>query len=79
MVRHLHDVGAQLGVPGEELPLGLRLHVTEDDKAGLLRDQALKFLLEPRHVTPAVLFLLGTASSAITGQEIVVDGGKFMG
>ena len=43
------------------------------------RDQALKFLLEPRHVAPAVLFLLGSASSAITGQEIVVDGGKFMG
>ena len=56
----------------------LRLHVTEDDKAGLLRDQALKFLLEPRHVSPAVLFLLSSASSAITGQELVVDGGKFM-
>jgi len=56
----------------------LRLHVTEDDKAGLLRDQALKFLLEPRHVSPAVLFLLGSASAAITGQELVVDGGKFM-
>jgi NAD(P)-dependent dehydrogenase (short-subunit alcohol dehydrogenase family) len=57
----------------------LRLHVTEEDRAGLLRDQALKFLLEPRHVAPVVLFLLGSASAGITGQEIVVDGGKYMG
>ena len=56
----------------------LRVHVTEEDKAALLRDQALKFLLEPRHVTPAVLFFLGSASSGITGQEMVVDGGKVM-
>jgi NAD(P)-dependent dehydrogenase (short-subunit alcohol dehydrogenase family) len=56
----------------------LREHVTEQDQADLLEAQALKFLLEPRHVTPAVLFLLGPASGAITGQNLVVDCGKFM-
>lgn len=56
----------------------LREHVTEADKEALLRDQALKFLLYPEHVTPAVLFLLGSGASAITGQNLVVDAGKFM-
>lgn len=56
----------------------LRAHVTEQDKADLLEAQALKFLLEPRHVTPAVMFLLSSASAAITGQNLVVDAGKFM-
>lgn len=56
----------------------LKDHVTEADKAQLLEDQALKFLLMPEHVTPAVLFLLGSASAAITGQNLVVDAGKVM-
>jgi len=53
-------------------------HMSEADRAQLLADQALKFLLAPEHVTPPVLFLLSSASSAITGQNLVVDAGKVM-
>ena len=56
----------------------LREHVTEEDKRQLLRDQALPFLLTEDHVTPVTLFLLSSASSGITGQNVVVDGGKVM-
>ncbi len=59
-------------------PKQLREHVTEQDQADLLAAQALKFLLAPEHVTPAVMFLLSSAAAAITGQNLVVDAGKFM-
>ena len=56
----------------------LRLYVTEEDKKQLLADQSLKFLLDASHVSPAVLFLLSSAACAITGQNLIVDGGKYM-
>ncbi len=56
----------------------LRLYVTEKDKEELIRDQSLKFLLDASHVSPAVLFLLSSAAGGITGQNLVVDGGKYM-
>ena len=56
----------------------LKLYVTENDKAQLLKDQCLPFLLMAEHVTPAILFLLSGMSAGITGQNLVVDGGKVM-
>jgi len=56
----------------------LKLYVTEQDKAELLRDQALPFLLTEEQTTPPLLFLLSSAAAGITGQNLVVDGGKLM-
>ena len=56
----------------------LREHVTEKDKQELLDAQSLKFLLTEEDVTPATLFLLSQAARGITGQNLVVDGGKVM-
>ncbi len=56
----------------------LKKHVSEQDKVDLLRDQALPFLLTEEQVTPPVMFLLSSAARGITGQNIVVDGGKLM-
>lgn len=56
----------------------LAQHVTEEDKQALLHDQSLKFLLTEKHVTPALLFLLSGAACGVTGQNLVVDAGKFM-
>ena len=52
--------------------------VTDEDKRDLLRDQALKYLLDESHVTPVTLFLLSRAAAGIAGQNIVVDAGKVM-
>jgi NAD(P)-dependent dehydrogenase (short-subunit alcohol dehydrogenase family) len=56
----------------------LRQHASPRDRAELIRDQALKFLLTEAHVTPLTLFLLSSAAAGITGQNFVVDGGKHM-
>lgn len=56
----------------------LKLYVTEKDKADLRRDQALPFLLTEEEITPPLLFLLSAAARGITGQNLVVDGGKLM-
>jgi NAD(P)-dependent dehydrogenase (short-subunit alcohol dehydrogenase family) len=57
----------------------LREHVQERDKRELLEAQCLKRLMVPADVTPAMLFLLSSAARGITGQNLVVDGGKVMG
>ncbi len=56
----------------------LELYVTEQDKSDLLRDQALPFLMEEKHIVPPVLFLLSEMAVAVTGQNLVVDCGKYM-
>ena len=56
----------------------LRKYVTEDDKKMLLRVQSLKFLVQPYHISPVMLFFLSSAAGAVTGQNLVVDGGRVL-
>jgi NAD(P)-dependent dehydrogenase (short-subunit alcohol dehydrogenase family) len=55
----------------------LRKYVGEDDKKDLLRDQCIKHLIEPKHVSPVLLFLLSSAACVMSGQNLVVDGGRY--
>ncbi|MCE9613046.1 MAG: SDR family oxidoreductase [Lentisphaerae bacterium] len=56
----------------------LKEHASAKDRRDLLAAQSLKALLTEAHVTPATLFLLSSAAAGITGQNLVVDGGKVM-
>ncbi|MCX5659325.1 MAG: SDR family NAD(P)-dependent oxidoreductase [Planctomycetota bacterium] len=59
-------------------PRQLRDHVTPADQQALLDAQCVKFLLGPEHITPVTLFLLSSASAAMSGQNLIVDGGKLL-
>lgn len=79
-----HDVGPH-GIRANVVSPGwimterqLAEKVLERDKEQLLRDTAIGQLLEEQHVTPATLFLLSAAAAGISGQNLVVDGGKYM-
>jgi D-xylose 1-dehydrogenase len=52
-----------------------RLWLTEEYKAEILANQALKRLILPEEVARLVLFLASDDSSAITSQGYVIDGG----
>jgi NAD(P)-dependent dehydrogenase (short-subunit alcohol dehydrogenase family) len=52
-----------------------RLWLTEEYKAEVLANQALKRLLMPEEVARLVLFLAADDSSGITNQSYVIDGG----
>ncbi len=52
-----------------------RLWVTEEYKAHILANQALKRMIYPEEVARLVLFLAADDSSAITNQSYVIDGG----
>ncbi len=56
----------------------LRKYVKESDKKMLIEVQSLKFLVEPHHVSPVMLFFRSSAAGAVTGQNLVVDGGRIM-
>lgn len=47
-------------------------------KDDLIASQCVKELMVEPHVTPVTLFLLSSAARGICGQNIVVDGGKYM-
>ncbi|MCF3649385.1 SDR family NAD(P)-dependent oxidoreductase [Synoicihabitans lomoniglobus] len=79
-----HDVGADairvnLVSPGWIMTeRQLAEKVTPVEQAQLRSQSALGQLLTAQHVTPATLFLLSTAAAGITGQNLVVDGGKHL-
>jgi D-xylose 1-dehydrogenase len=52
-----------------------QLWFTEEYKAEILNNQALKRMLSPEEVARLVLFLAADDSSAITSQSYVIDGG----
>ena len=52
-----------------------KLWLTPEKNTEFLALQALKFRLEPKHVTPMVLFLASDASKGCTGQDFIVDAG----
>ena len=79
-----HDVGvygirANLVSPGWIMTeRQLAEKITPEVTDQLLRDTAMGHLLYERHVTPATLFLLSAAAAGISGQNLVVDGGKYL-
>jgi NAD(P)-dependent dehydrogenase (short-subunit alcohol dehydrogenase family) len=81
LARELGPMGIRVNTlsPGWIMtPKQLRDHVKAADKRELLEAQCVKRLIVPADVTPAMLFLLSTASRGISGQNLVVDGGKVM-
>lgn len=52
-----------------------RLWLTEEYKAEVLRNQALKRMIQPEEVARLVLFLAADDSAAITNQSYVIDAG----
>jgi NAD(P)-dependent dehydrogenase (short-subunit alcohol dehydrogenase family) len=71
-----HNIRVNCVMPGAiQTPRQEQLWLTEAYKAEILARQALKRLISPEEVANLVLFLASTASSGITNQSFVIDGG----
>jgi NAD(P)-dependent dehydrogenase (short-subunit alcohol dehydrogenase family) len=57
----------------------ITVHATPEKRAGNLVSQALKREIQPGDIADAALFLCSDASSMITGQTLIVDGGICFG
>ena len=80
LARELGERGIRVNVvsPGWIMtPRQLAEKVDEAAKRDLVATQCVKTLLTAQHVTPLTLFLLSRASLGLSGQNVVVDGGKF--
>ncbi|MBI5834713.1 MAG: SDR family oxidoreductase [Armatimonadetes bacterium] len=53
-------------------------HVSPADQESLIEHQCVKALMTPAHVTPVTLWLLSAAAQAMSGQQVVVDGGYWL-
>ncbi|RFA26577.1 3-oxoacyl-ACP reductase [Alkalilimnicola ehrlichii] len=71
-----HRVRVNTLVPGSIITeRQLENWIGPEEEASIQARQSLKMRLEPTHVAPAALFLASADSSAISGQELAVDGG----
>ncbi|HKN77347.1 MAG TPA: SDR family NAD(P)-dependent oxidoreductase [Candidatus Acidoferrum sp.] len=71
-----HNIRVNCVLPGAILTERQKqLWFTDEYRAEILRNQALKKMLLPEEVARLVLFLASDDSSAITSQSYVVDGG----
>jgi NAD(P)-dependent dehydrogenase (short-subunit alcohol dehydrogenase family) len=71
-----HNIRVNCVLPGAILTERQRLlWFTDEYRAVILSNQALKKILLPEEVARLVLFLASDDSSAITSQSYVVDGG----
>jgi len=80
LARELGGRGIRVNVvsPGWTMtPRQLAEKIDEAGKRDLIRTQCVKTLLTAQHVTPLTLLLLSKASAGMSGQNVVVDGGKF--